>query len=368
MKQLLVLYGGKSGEHDVSLQSAASLIKHLDKNKFAPQLIGIDKDGRWYYQDCDVFNHFRDQEKLRLKLDTQASRLVSIIPEEGLFIQGNKIECDVIFPMLHGTFGEDGTLQGMLDFLEIPYIGSGVLGSALSMDKEKVKAVWEQAGLPVVPYKVVRKEFYSQNPEKWHNELADELGFPMYIKPCRAGSSVGVSRVENKADLEKAFTEAFDYDTKIICEPGVTAREIECSVIGNESPRAFFPGEVASSHAFYDYEAKYTDPNGAEIIIPAPIDDKLGNKLMNIAVSAYQLAEARGLSRVDFFLDVNSGAVYLNEINTLPGFTRISMFPMMCAHGGLAYTDMICELIRYAEEEFASKHSLSFGLKEKAGK
>ena len=266
----------------------------------------------------------------------------------------------MVFPVLHGSFGEDGTIQGLLETAGIPYVGAGVLGSSLSMDKEKTKQIWKESGLPVVPYVLSRKEDFLKKSEELKRIIreTEKLGFPVFVKPCSVGSSVGITKVKARDGLKKALEAAFKFDTKVLIEQGIDAREIECSVLGNRTPQAFTPGEIVSSHEFYDYEAKYLDPRGAELLIPARLDGRKQEEIKSLAVKAYEAAAVEGMARVDFFVDRESGKIYLNEINTIPGFTNISMFPRMCEHDGLKYPELLESLIRLGLE----RHSLRQGI------
>jgi len=361
-----LIYGGRSGEHEVSLRSAASVLRHLSPSRYIVELLGITHEGEWYYQPKTLLKKVLEGDELKV----QKKNPISISPMKGLsFLKSDgtnqALEVDIILPILHGTFGEDGTIQGLLEMVGIPYLGSGVLGSSLGMDKEKVKQVWEQAGLPVVPYKVLQlsrsKELpaYSKIEDMWRS-WSTILGNPLFVKPSRAGSSVGISKATSPKELEKALSQAALYDTKILAEAGVVAREIECSVIGNLSARAYTPGEVVPNHEFYDYDAKYLDPNGAALLIPAPLPLEVVVRIRDLAERAYRASEARGLARVDFFYDEINDKIWINEINTMPGFTSISMFSKMCEADGLSYSEILDELVDLAFEEFSRKAELSY--------
>ncbi|MDC7232563.1 MAG: D-alanine--D-alanine ligase [Spirochaetales bacterium] len=357
---IALLYGGRSGEHEVSLRSAASVYKHLDRDKYYIHLIGISKEGIWYLQPhpgevADV-----------LPLEQESQQVISVVPGKGLSSYKGPIEVDAVLPILHGTFGEDGTLQGLLEIADLPYAGADVGGSYLSMDKDITKIIWQHHGLPVVPFRSVRKAECSADDFSWSTlltQLKKEFGMPLFVKPSQCGSSVGVSRVDQEEEFERAMTEALRYDNKVLVEPAVNAREIECSVLGNENPRTFPPGELQPSHEFYDYEAKYIDPDGAALIIPADIERETAEKVKSIAGKAYTVLGCSGMARVDFFMDKETEELYLNEINTIPGFTSISMFPLLCDAGGLAYPDLLDRMISLAIERYERKQSLSFSLK-----
>ena len=356
-KRVGILFGGKSGEHEVSLISGASVYTHIDTSIFTPILIGVDFDGRWYLQAPPRL----DEEENSLVLQRDEKNLVSLLPGAGLAAGGSSLDLEVVFPVLHGTFGEDGTVQGLLEVAHVPYVGAGVLGSSLGMDKGVVKKIWLHEGLATVPF--VECEHYDflreGGPQRLIDLAVECFGYPLFVKPSRAGSSVGVARAENPEELKKAMTEAFRFDTKLLIEPEIRGREVECSVTGNEEVRAYAVGEIVPSHEFYDYEAKYLDPEGAELRIPAPIDEKLLLKVREIAAAAYRAAEAEGFARLDFFIR-EDGTILLNEINTIPGFTHISMFPKLCDHAGLGYRDLITHLIELGLDRFAAKDSLLY--------
>ncbi len=351
MKRVVILYGGKSGEHEVSLQSAASIVRHLDRELFEPILVSIDKEGAWILQGPHVLARALAGEP---RLAIGAGARVFIAPASGLIAADAgvnvPIPCDVVFPVLHGTFGEDGTIQGLLEVAGIPYVGAPVMGSALGMDKEKAKRLWQAEGLPFVPFILARKgdESVPESLARLAEEVGKRFGWPAFVKPACAGSSVGASRVKDESDLGRALKEALEWDDKVLIEPLVTATEIECSVLGNGDPRAFPPGEIVPSHEFYDYEAKYIDPDGAALILPAKIEEAVSMRVRDLAVKAYKALDLAGMARVDFFVDKKSGEVLLNEVNTIPGFTNISMYPKMCEIGGLEYPKLITELIELA--------------------
>ncbi|MDA3958530.1 D-alanine--D-alanine ligase family protein [Oceanispirochaeta sp.] len=354
-----LLYGGRSGEHEVSLRSAASVYKHIDREKYYIHLIGINRQGVWFLQNTpgpveDV-----------LSIEEDVQMMISVIPGKGLSSSRGPISVDVVLPILHGTFGEDGTLQGLLEIADLPYAGADAGSSYLSMDKDIAKIIWQHHNLPVVPFRSIRKSQTEAKDFDWKDLLEDlkmEFSLPLFIKPSQCGSSVGVSRVEKEDLFQEAMEKAFRYDLKVLVEPAVNAREVECSVVGNESPKAFPPGELVPSHEFYDYDAKYIDPDGAALVIPAVLSQKEAQNVMDIAVRAYSALGCSGMARVDFFMDRLRGELYLNEINTIPGFTSISMFPLMCESGGLDYADLLDELINLALSKYESRHSLRFSL------
>ncbi|MBN2617173.1 MAG: D-alanine--D-alanine ligase [Spirochaetales bacterium] len=351
---IAILYGGRSGEHDVSLLSASSVEKHLNKEKYNISLIGITLNGVWYYQE----NYINNSDCLEIIEDD--SNIVSLIPGRGLMVKGIILPIDFIFPILHGTYGEDGTMQGLLEIVGIPFAGSGMDGSYLAMDKEVAKIIWDREGLPIVPFIGIKKHDYLKNPNDIKSRSQDKFGYPVFIKPVKAGSSVGVSRVESQDEFFAALDKAFKYDTKVLIEPAVNAREIECSVVGNYNLETFALGEIAPSHKFYDYDAKYIDPNGAKLIIPAVIDDSIATEMKRLAKSAYLALNLKGFSRVDFFLDKESNKIMINEINTIPGFTNISMFSMLCAHNGLGYSELLDRIFELGIERYQEVLSMDF--------
>lgn len=357
--KIAIIYGGKSGEHEVSLVSAASVVRNIEKTN-SIYLIGITKDGRWFLQPEAELKRVLSSDS-PLSIDESVS--VSVVPGGGkdsaFMAEGKTFGVDVVFPVLHGTFGEDGTIQGLLEMADVPYVGGGVMASSASMDKEKTKVIWKDADLPVVPYVCARK-YQCNNGEL--KELLDEAenkyGYPLFVKPCCAGSSVGASKASDRNELESSVKEAFQWDSKILIEQCIDAREIECSVIGNSDVQTFIPGEIVPTHEFYDYDAKYNDPDGAALCIPAKLDMANLDKIQNLAEKAYRALDLSGLSRVDFFVDKTTGSLYINEVNTIPGFTSISMFPKMCENGGLEYKKLIEKLLSLAIERFNESRKL----------
>jgi len=348
-----ILFGGRSGEHEVSLRSAASVARNLERKKYDLLLVGIDPRGLWFLQEQARFSsHPQQGESLVLQ---EGGQPVTVVPGQGLYVAGRKLELEVAFPVLHGSFGEDGTVQGLLEIAGIPYVGAGVLASALAMDKEKTKKLWQQAGLPVVDF-VVLREPSEQVPE----QIRRTFGFPVFVKPATLGSSVGISKVRCAGDLAGALEQAFRFDTKVMIEPAVAGREIECSVIGDERPEAFDPGEIIPSHEFYSYEAKYLDPQGARLMVPADLPPALRLEFRRLAVEAFRAVECSGMARVDFFLEKGSQRILLNEINTIPGFTNISMYPKLCEAGGLSYPRLLDRLIELALERYARRQALRY--------
>ncbi|MGC9311256.1 MAG: D-alanine--D-alanine ligase family protein [Sediminispirochaetaceae bacterium] len=364
-KRVGILFGGRSGEHEVSLVSAASVYTHIDTSRFEPILIGIDYDGRWYLQNGPYDGAEKepqlDEDGKQLVLNKADSMSVSVEPGLGLSVNGKNLGLEIVFPVLHGTFGEDGTVQGLLEIANTPYVGAGVLGSAVGMDKAIMKRVWMHDGLPTIPFVQAEVlEFRTKDGmDLIETRTLQKFSYPLFVKPARSGSSVGVTRAEDRAHLEAALETAFRFDTKVLIEPEISGREVECSVVGNEQPVPFAVGEIVPSHDFYDYEAKYIDPDGAELRIPAPLDTATNEEVRRLAVEAYRAVDAEGFSRIDFFIDTE-GKVLLNEINTIPGFTHISMFPKLCEYDGLAYSDLIERLISLGLERFERRNSLHY--------
>ncbi len=353
---ICILYGGKSGEHEVSLKSAASVIKILDSSKYQVTAIGIDKQGRWHLQDSIAWTDIPGQGGSMCLVP--ADQPVSVVPSDGFHVAVGKIKIDCVFPILHGSFGEDGTIQGLLEIADLPYVGAGVLGSASSMDKEAAKRLWRDAGLPIVEFEVLHRTSTTHE----RAAAAARIGWPLFVKPCSAGSSLGASRVADESQLGVALAQAFRFDTRVLLERFVDAREIECAVIGNSSGRAYIPGEIipGDKHTFYDYDAKYTDPDGAMLVATADLDASTRTRIMNVAESAYEAVRCEGMARVDFFLERKTGSVFLNEINTIPGFTYISMFPRMCESSGLPYSKLLDTLVDLAISRYKEKHSLHY--------
>ncbi|MBR1535639.1 MAG: D-alanine--D-alanine ligase [Treponema sp.] len=368
-----VIYGGKSGEHEISLVSAAAVARNIDsKNKVL--LIAITKQGRWFLQPQSEFERIKADSKASFQIIEDESQEVSVIPggtsARTFRVAGKIIPTDVVFPVLHGPFGEDGTIQGLFEMADVPYVGCTTLGSAETMDKEKTKVVLKQAGIPVVPGFCVRRSDLAEASryDEILKKAQEELGFPLFVKPCSAGSSDGASLAKDLQHLNGAIMEAFNWDDKILIEKAVNAREIECSVTGNptiddgsvsaEKLTAYGPGEIAPKHDFYDYDAKYNDPDGADLLIPARLPEERLEEVRSLAKKAFAALDLSGLSRVDFFIDKDTDELYLNEINTMPGFTQISMFPKMCQAFGLDFTSLTNLLIEEAIARFKKTRNL----------
>jgi D-alanine-D-alanine ligase len=353
-----ILFGGKSAEHEVSLQSAKNVYDAIDKNRFEPVLIGIDKSGKWH-STGDSLSLLNTSDPRRISL-CQTGEEVALVPESTGLLTGNapasdglQRKLDVIFPILHGPFGEDGTVQGLLKLANIPFVGSGVLGSAIGMDKDVMKRLCRDAGIPIGKYAAVRR--HETVPS--FSEIEAALGSPVFIKPANMGSSVGIRKARNEAEYAAAIKEAFQYDAKIIIEEFIPGREIECAVLGNENPKASIPGEVIPTHEFYSYDAKYLDENGAALEIPAKLDPAAQKSIQELSVKVFQILCCDGLSRVDFFMREN-GEVIFNEINTMPGFTKISMYPKLWEACGIGYTELISRLIELAIDKYQKEKNI----------
>jgi len=338
-----VIFGGRSGEHEVSLVSAKSVIDHLDKKKYQVIPIGVDKNGNW------IFNNPMMSLKTGRISEKQGSRLLS-----------DKIlnKCDVIFPLIHGSFGEDGTLQGMLEMANIAYVGGGVMASSISMDKVVQKQICQQVGIRVVVYDWFLKSDWKNNRTKILQRIARKLKYPIFTKPANLGSSVGISKCHNQAELISGINQAAKYDRKIIVEQGIeNIDEIEVGILGNDNPLASVVGQVVASNEFYDYDAKYIDGK-SEIIIPAKLPKKVIEEIQAIAIESFKALDLSGLARVDFLVKRGSYTVYLNELNTIPGFTSISMYPRLWQASGLAYQKLLDKLITLAISRHQEKNKL----------
>lgn len=358
-----LVFGGRSGEHEVSLASARSVMANLDREKYDVVPIGITKEGSWLLgtepahliaAEQSVGEEADDGTQTTAVTLTGDPRLRRLIPVQG----GEKLRdngaLDVIFPVLHGTYGEDGTLQGLLEMANVPYVGCGVLGAALGMDKEKMKIVFQAIGLPNVDYLVYRRNEWERSPESIMDAIEQRLGYPCFVKPVNLGSSVGINKAHDRVELAHAMQVAAEYDRKIIIEHGINCRECECAVLGNDEPIVSVVGEVVASNEFYDYNAKYLD-NQSQVIIPANIPQATAEEIRRQASKAFLALDLSGLARVDFFLEKESGQVYINEVNTLPGFTEISMYPKLWEASGLPYPQLLDRLIELAIERHEDK-------------
>lgn len=355
-----VLYGGRSGEHDVSRCSAASVVAALDKNKYDVVAVGIDRDGRWYVQEKPEIVADKDFGKI-LSLNKRGLWLVNHFEAQNklhiynLEDPAEKVAVDLIFPVLHGTYGEDGTLQGLLELAMVPYVGVDVAGAAVGMDKDIAKRLLKEAGIPVVPWITVSRCQWREQQKKILRAALSALQLPLFVKPLCTGSSVGVVKVKQKKDLAAAVDYALQFDTRIMIETGVDCREIECAVLGNDNPQASVLGEILPRHEFYSYEAKYLDPKGANMNIPAKVPARLAAAIRKCAVTGYLALNCNSMARVDFFLEKKTNAFYLNEINTLPGFTNISMYPKLWDATGIGYGKLLDRLIELAQDRHQEK-------------
>jgi D-alanine-D-alanine ligase len=364
--RVIILFGGRSAEHEISILSARNVLGALDRSRFEPVLVGIDRAGRWHRESERTLAGATGDPRA-LALDP-AAPTVGI--EEGLIAGsgvagaagGDPGEDVVVFPVLHGTFGEDGTVQGLLELGDVAYVGAGVLGSAVGMDKDVAKRLLRDAGIPVVDFVVVTASTFARDPAA-AVAGASKFGWPLFVKPVNAGSSVGVSRVNGPAGLEPAVRAALAFDRKVLIERAIDAREIECAVLGNDDPMASVPGEILVHHkdGFYSYDAKYVDPSGASWKIPADIPAETAARVQTLAVETFRALELAGLARVDFFLGRGDGALYVNEVNTIPGFTAVSMYPKMWEASGLSQKALLTRLIELAQQRWEARHAISTG-------
>ncbi|EGO62813.1 D-alanine--D-alanine ligase [Acetonema longum] len=349
-----IIFGGKSAEHEVSLQSAKNVLDAMNKEKYEAVLIGIDKSGRWQVnEESQVLLHADNPKLIQLNKSNQG---VALIPgersEQLLNLTSHKSlgQIDVAFPILHGPFGEDGTVQGLLKLANIPFVGAGVLGSAAGMDKDVMKRLLRDAGIPIAKYVAVDYRTV-KDPEASFEKVEEKLGLPLFVKPANLGSSVGVSKASTKEEFDKAVAYALEYDSKVIVEEFIKGQEIECAVLGNSDPVASLPGEILPKRDFYSYEAKYIDEDGAGLEIPAKLPSDIVTQVQQMAIRTFKAICCEGMGRVDCFLKDN-GELIVNEINTIPGFTRISMYPKLWEISGISYTELIDRLIELALERF----------------
>jgi D-alanine-D-alanine ligase len=353
-----VLFGGRSGEHEVSLASAASVIRGMDLDKYEPVPIGITKDGHWLVGEGaakllpDILKSGR---RVMLTADPTESALIPL--DRGAGAQ----RFDVIFPVMHGTFGEDGTIQGMLELSGLPFVGAGVLGSAIGMDKDIAKRLCEDAGIPVVPWIAVHRWQWEKDPAAVKVSIEEKFAYPVFVKPATLGSSVGMTKVHNAEELGPALNFAAEYGMKILVEKAVTAREIEVAVLGNHEPQASVPGEIVPHREFYDYAAKYLE-EGTQLLIPADLKPSQMKKVQTLAVDAFRTLELSGMARVDFFLEKKGNKLYLNEVNTIPGFTSISMYPKLWEATGIPFRELVDKLIELAFEMHREKARTKYAI------
>ncbi|MCR2822619.1 D-alanine--D-alanine ligase [Lederbergia panacisoli] len=351
---ICLLYGGKSAEHEVSLQTAKAVIKALDTNKFAIHPIFISNEGNWI-KGPELSGPVDNVKELEFR---NAGEVVGPNALSTRISPEQKGSYDVVFPLLHGPNGEDGTVQGMLELLNIPYVGNGVLASSAGMDKVIMKNLFGQAGLDQVKYVSYIRSAWDVDRDRSYDQVETEIGYPCFVKPANLGSSVGISKCENRNELAEAFVNAFKYDRKIIIEEGVTAREIEVGVLGNDFPECSVSGEIVPNKGFYDYEAKYSDGDTA-LIIPADVPEEQYKEITKMAVKAFKALDCSGLARADFFV-TKEGRIIINEVNTMPGFTPFSMFPLLWKHTGVEYPELIERLVQLALERHEEKQSITY--------
>ncbi|HKV26859.1 MAG TPA: D-alanine--D-alanine ligase family protein [Candidatus Acidoferrales bacterium] len=359
-----ILFGGRSGEHEVSLASAASVIRAMDTEKYEAVPIGITKDGRWLVGTNAqklLPEVLKMGERVVLPPEPSSSALVSLGGSTH-----PSVKIDVVFPVLHGTFGEDGTVQGLLELAGVPYVGAGVLGSAVGMDKDIQKRLFREARIPVVPALAISRHEWETKRGEVLVAVKKKFRFPLFVKPATLGSSVGMTRVHNAAELPAALDLAAEFAQKIVVERAIQGREIEVSVLGNDNPKASIPGEIIPHREFYDYAAKYLE-SGTRLEIPAKLNKKQVGQFQEYAVRAFRSIECIGMARVDFFLERGTAKIYLNEVNTIPGFTSISMYPKMWEASGIRYSELISRLIELALEQHKEKARTKYSIELPAG-
>ncbi|MEJ8552835.1 D-alanine--D-alanine ligase [Tepidibacter sp. Z1-5] len=354
-----LIFGGKSGEHEVSLSSASSIYKYINKEKYNIYTIGITKDGNWMYYEGDVEKIKNGSWEKEAKKDVKINLIPTLNQQVGLEFEDNTFKkIDVLFPILHGPYGEDGSIQGLFEISNIAYVGCNVLASSVGMDKLVCKKVFEQENIPQVKYTYTTRCEFDNDEEGQLSSIESMIPYPIFIKPANLGSSVGISKAKNKEELTKGIKEALEYDRRVVLEEGVDAKEIEVSVLGNEKVKASVVGEIIPAKEFYDYEAKYLNES-SKLIIPAKIEENISEQIREMAIKAFKSIDGCGLSRVDFFVEKRTNNIYINEINTMPGFTNISMYPKLWESTGISYDKLIDELINLAikrhEEKLAKK-------------
>jgi D-alanine-D-alanine ligase len=363
-----ILFGGRSGEHEVSLASAASVIRALDPEKYEAVPIGITKEGRWLVgagAQKLLPEVLKSGERVVLPADPSAASLFPVAPA-GSHQDSHGIHVDVMFPVLHGTFGEDGTVQGLLELAGLPYVGAGVLASSVGMDKDVQKRLFENAGLPIVPFVAVSRKEWEREPKRTLAKIQKALRYPVFVKPATLGSSVGMTRVAKAKELPAALNLAAEFALKIIVEKAVNAREIEVSVLGNDDPKASIPGEIIPHREYYDYTAKYLE-EGTRLEIPAKLTRAQAKKIQEYAIRAFRAIDGTGMARADFFVDKKTSRIFINELNTIPGFTSISMYPKMWEASGISYKELIDRLIQLALELHAEKARTKYSIELPAG-
>ena len=356
-----IIFGGKSGEHEVSFCSAVSIISAINKEKYEVIPIGITKEGRWISPEESLYalqsGKIEGKTTNILINDSSGKSLMSIKnSHSNQNLSPAKNEIDVIFPVLHGPFGEDGTMQGMLELANIPYVGAGVAASAISMDKDIMKTIFKQKELPVLNWVTIKRNDWQKNSEHLMNMITQKIPYPLFVKPTNLGSSVGITKAHKRDELKFAIDLASDYDRKILIEQGLEdAREFECSILGNDEPQVSAVGEVVPAGEFYDYQSKYLDEK-TQLIVPAQIPRKISGKIQKVALLAFKAVDAAGMARVDFLYSEKSKSIFLNEINTIPGFTKVSMYPRLWEASGLSYTNLIDKLIQLALDRYRDKN------------
>ena len=368
--RLGVLFGGRSGEHEVSLTSAAAVMQALDPEKYELVPVGITRDGRWRVgskaigllagaegdnlaqRTASLQTVLEDGRAVTPSVDPSGPKLLPMAKSSGAVKA--RPEVDVIFPVLHGTFGEDGTIQGLLELADLPYVGAGVLASAAGMDKDVMKRLFRDAGLPVVPWEMVLRKEWEDDPAGVRRKIEKRLRYPLFVKPANLGSSVGITKAHSRAQFKAGMDLAAQYDRKILVEKAVDAREIECAVLGNDQPEASLPGEIVPVNEFYDYEAKYIK-EGSKLLIPARLSRRQIKRVQDLAVRAFKAIDGAGMGRVDFLLDRKNGKLFLLEINTIPGFTSISMYPKLWEATGVPYSKLLDRLVELALERHRDK-------------
>jgi len=357
-KNVAVLFGGKSGEHEVSLVSGTTVAEHLSRDRYRVFALGIRKDGSFADPDaCRTMLRRELSDVERVQPVLRCGTKNDLVNLAGTTTDGRQVEFDVFFPVLHGPFGEDGTIQGLLEMTGRPYVGCGVMGSSVGMDKVMLKQVFAAAELPVLPWLVIYREEWHTDAPVWLGRILKEIGFPCFVKPARLGSSVGISRVLHKTEIGDAVQEALRYDYKILVEQGIPAREIECSVMGNHRADVSLPGEIVPDRDFYDYTAKYISSD-SRLILPAELEDDQAATIRDMAGRAFAAIGGEGFGRVDFLMDQRDNRIYVNEINTIPGFTPISMFPKLWSLSGVELPDLLDRLVELALERQAWKREL----------
>ncbi len=356
-----VIFGGRSGEHEVSLMSARSVMEALDSNRYEVVMIGITKSGRWLTGNVPAALESgvdNAAQYAALLPDPRASALMAMQEQAKQPLRLSEVAyLDVVFPVLHGPYGEDGTVQGLLELAGIPYIGAGVVGSAVGMDKAIFKSVMTANDLPVLPWTLVRKSKWEESPSDVLDEIEDHLKYPVFTKPANLGSSVGITKCSTRIDLEEGIDQAVRYDRRVVVELGIDARELEVSVLGNDEPKASVVGEVKPKREYYDYVAKYISDD-SELVIPAKLTPEVAEQVQQLAIQAFKAMDCAGLGRVDFLLDKSTANLYINEVNTIPGFTRISMYPKLWEATGISYPELLDRLIMLALERHQEKSGL----------